>query len=133
MVCGDYNPTESGFTEHMVKLKTGLTQMVKVKTRDTGIIDWVLTNRPKIFFDLKQLPKLGTSDHYTVLVDPVPGDRSANLEKVPAVYKCDFGRWACTFDWSSIINLPTAQAKCDALYSTLESATDAFLPVTKVR
>ena len=44
---------------------TGLTQIIKVLTRDSGILDWCLTNRPKTMSEPKQLPKVGRSDHYS--------------------------------------------------------------------
>ena len=37
-----------------------LTQIVKTCTRDSGILDWCLTNKPKIM----SLPKIDSSDHY---------------------------------------------------------------------
>ena len=41
-----------------------LTQIVKTLTTDSGILDWCLTNKPKIM----SLPKIGSSDHYCFVV-----------------------------------------------------------------
>ena len=54
----------------MVRQRTSLTQVVNVKTCDTGILDWTLTNRPKVFAQLIQLPKIDLSDRYAVLIKP---------------------------------------------------------------
>ena len=45
LVSGDFNPTSTGITELTTKRVTGLTQIIKVLTRDTGTLDWCLTNR----------------------------------------------------------------------------------------
>ena len=52
VIAGDFNPTSTG-----LKLKdlTQFKQIVKFNTRDTGTLDWFLTNRPAIFQSF-QLP-----------------------------------------------------------------------------
>lgn len=70
VVCGDFNPTSTGITEQQTKNSTGLSQLIKILTRDTGTLEWCLSNRPKLFAPPLQLPKLGTSDHFTVMIKP---------------------------------------------------------------
>ena len=70
LVSGDFNPTSTGITELTTKRVTGLTQIIKVLTKDTGTLDWCLTNRSKLMASPKQLPKLGKSDHYSVFIFP---------------------------------------------------------------
>ena len=41
-----FNPISTGLKPNYVTYKTGLMQIVKVLTRDTGTLDWVLTNKP---------------------------------------------------------------------------------------
>jgi len=105
VVCADFNPLSTGITEQQTKLSTGLVQLIKVLTLDTGTLDWCLTNRPKLFSPPKQLPKIGTSDHYIVLILP----RSESSEKsssVSSLLKRDltpskvdgFGRWITQHD-----------------------------------
>ena len=48
-ITGPLNATSTGLNEHFVKHKTGLTQIIRVLTRDTGVLDWFLTNKPKFF------------------------------------------------------------------------------------
>ena len=69
-VCGDFNPTSTGITEQQTKNSTGLSQLIKILTRDTGTPERCLSNRPKLFAPPLQLPKLGTSDHFTVMIKP---------------------------------------------------------------
>ena len=71
LVCGDLNPTSTRITEPSTKRVTGLSQIIKVPTRDTGTLDWFLTNRLRLMASPRQLPKLGKSDHYTVLIHSV--------------------------------------------------------------
>ena len=70
VINGNFNPTTTGISERSIKLRTGLSQIMKVLTWDTGTLDWCLTNKPKLFRDPEQLPKIGRSDHYTVLIKP---------------------------------------------------------------
>ena len=69
-ICGDFNHTSTRITELAVKRATGLIQIVKVNTRDSGTFDWCLTNHPKLMDCPKQLPKLGSVDHDTLLIHP---------------------------------------------------------------
>ena len=79
-VVGDFKPNSTNISPAPFKRMCGLTQIVKVFTRDTGILDWCLTNSPKVFSSPKQLPKIGASDHYSVLVAPViPSSRPSKL------------------------------------------------------
>lgn len=70
-ICGDCNPTSTCITELAVKRATGLSQIVKVNTIDSGTLDWCLTNHPKLMDCPKRLPKLGSTDHYTFLIHPL--------------------------------------------------------------
>ena len=67
-IIGDFNPNSTNISSPIFKRMTGLTQIIKVLTRDSGILDWCLTNRPKTMSEPKQLPKVGRSDHYCVLI-----------------------------------------------------------------
>ena len=57
-VTGDFNPASTNISPVVFKRMSGLTQIVKVLTRDTGTLDWCLTNSPKCLSDPKQLPKI---------------------------------------------------------------------------
>ena len=65
---GDFNPASTGLSLHETTRITNLSQIIKVLTRDSGILDWCLTNRANLSTSPKQLPKLGTSDHYTISI-----------------------------------------------------------------
>ena len=64
-ITGDFNPTSTNFSPAVLK------RSCVWLTRDTGILDWYLTNHPKLLNEPKQLPKLGSSDHYCVLVQKI--------------------------------------------------------------
>ena len=87
-ICGDFNPTSMRITELAVKRATGLSQIVKVNTRDSRTLDWCLTNLPKLMDCPKQLPKLGSNDHYTVLIHPPQSSSTSKNTKI-AVRRCD--------------------------------------------
>ena len=66
ILTGDFNPTSTGLRSDSISRPNHLKQLVKFKTRDSGILDWFFTNRPHTF-NLHQSPKLSASDHYTIL------------------------------------------------------------------
>ena len=70
VLTGDFNPTSTGFRAEYITRVNQLKQLVTFKTRDTGILDWFFTHRSKLF-TISQLPKVGSSDHYTILPKPV--------------------------------------------------------------
>ncbi|KXJ18373.1 hypothetical protein AC249_AIPGENE28126 [Exaiptasia diaphana] len=69
ILTGEFNPTSTGFSHDSISRANHLKQLVKFFTRDSGVLDWLLTNRPN-HFELQRLPKVGTSDHYTILAKP---------------------------------------------------------------
>ena len=68
ILTGDFNPTSTGLYSDSIARPNHLKQLVQFNTRDSGILDWFFTNRPHTF-NLQRLPKLGASDHYTVLAN----------------------------------------------------------------
>ena len=47
ILTGDFNPTSTGFNQKYITQVNSLKQLVTFKTRDSGILDWLFTNRPK--------------------------------------------------------------------------------------
>lgn len=80
MLTGDFNPTSTSFKQKYITLVNNLKQLVTFKTRDSGILDWLFTNRPKLF-SVTQLPKIGSSDHYSILAKPVLGAETKLISK----------------------------------------------------
>ena len=60
LITGDFNPASTGLSLHETTCITNLSQIIKALTRDSGILDWCLTNRANLFTSPKQLLKLGT-------------------------------------------------------------------------
>lgn len=82
IITGDFNPTSTEFNVKDLTHANNIKKMVKFKTRDSGTLDWFLTNMPNLF-DLSQLPKIGASDHFTILARPVtPSLNSRTNRKV---------------------------------------------------
>jgi hypothetical protein len=55
-----------------------LTQLVIVPTRRNNILDWCLVNKPKFFDEPAQLPNIGSSDHFSILIIPSALIKSRN-------------------------------------------------------
>lgn len=139
LITGDFNPNSTGFSEKQIKAMTGLKQIITVKTRDTGILDWCLTNKPKLFDKPLQLPKIGQSDHYTVLIKPV--FPSLNIKSNRSMYKRDMreskirtlGQWITEQNWSEVTTMKNCEDKYAEFYKILRDAIDKFLPVISTK
>ena len=77
-----------------------LKQLISFKTRDSAILDWLLTNKPKMFEVSKfRLPKVGSSDHYTMLAKPnivISSKQTITKIRIRDMRNyawCAFGRW----------------------------------------
>ena len=80
ILTGDFCPTWTGFKQKYITQVNNLKQLVTFKTRDSGILDWLFTNRPKLFTAIQQ-PKIASSDHYTILAKPVLGGETKLISK----------------------------------------------------
>ena len=118
LITGDFNPNSTGFQAKHIAQVNHLKQLVTFKTRDSGILDWYFTNRPKLF-TVSQLPKVGSSDHYTILAKPVTAPASrpvVNKVKIRDMHMRDsawraLGRWITQKDWTPNLNAPSYRVK----------------------
>ena len=115
-----------------------LKQLVSFKTCDTGTLDWFFTNRPKLF-TLSQLPKVGSSDHYTILAKPVSAPLTTHTtEKIVVRDMRDsawraLGRWITQKDWTPILNASSCEQKFQLFMSELDDAICMFLPQKTIK
>ena len=98
IVTGDFNPTSTGLDPKSVCIPNHLTQLVTFYTRDTGILDWFCTNMPHLFH-LQRLPKVATSDHYTILARPLvtPTPKEDSIRRI-RIRKCRASNCAQKFE-----------------------------------
>ena len=80
IITGDFNPNSTCLQPNEIAVPNNLKQLVKLKTRDSGILDWMFVNKPKMF-NLTRLPKIGSSDHYTILTKPKPKPKAKSVIK----------------------------------------------------
>ena len=59
-----------------------------------------------------QLPKIGSGDHNSLLINPVNGNQSSNVRAKSKILRNtrvsrlrDFGAWITTYHWSAVINI----------------------------
>ena len=123
IVTGDFNPSSPGLKLKDLTHTNNLTQMVNFTTRDSGILDWFLTNRPD-FFTLSQLPKIGQSDHYSVLArSSVASTKTNYIRKIKTRDMRDsvlrpFGRWMIEKNWSNVYNAETCEENSRLSWAT---------------
>ena len=136
LLTGDFNPTSTGLDHKSTCIPNNLKQLVSFKTRDTGILDWYCTNRSQLY-ELKRLPKLASSDHYTVLACPnTPSPKQDSLCKVKirqsrASNWRDFGTWITARDWSELFS--TCAQKYHIISQELDSVMDIYFPWKSVK
>ncbi|KXJ07090.1 hypothetical protein AC249_AIPGENE28138 [Exaiptasia diaphana] len=135
---GDFNPNATGLCPKDITQTNTLKQLVNFKTRDTGTLDWFLTNRPTLF-SLSQLPKIGSSDHYTILAKPTTlRPTKSTIIKFKTRDTRDsawraFGRWITHMSWERVLKAPTSEGKYSIFMSELYEAMNTFLPERSVK
>ena len=133
-VTGDFNPASTNISSAVFKRMSGLTQIAKVLTLGSGTLDWCLTNSLKCISNPKQLPRIGRSDHYCVLVQQVPstqkkGKRSIIKRDTRDSALRGFGRWITSFSWDEVFSLDRCEEKFDLFYRIMSDAVNRFLPL----
>ena len=133
VLTGDFNPTSTGSQAKYIAGVNPLKQLVSFKTRDTGTLDWFFTNRLKLL-TLSQLPKVGSSHHYTILAKPVSApitthttEKSVVRDMRDSAWRA-LGRWITQKDWTPILNASSCEQKFQLLMSELDGAISIFLP-----
>ena len=136
LVTGDFNFRSTGLDANHIKRITGLSQIIKVATRADAILDWCLTNSRDNIFQSIQLPPIGTSDHYTILLKAQ--DPPSKPDNSP-IWKSDlrdssirpFGRYIASFDWSAIFNIHDCDIKYEKFNDTMSAIIDKFFPLER--
>ena len=117
IITGDFNPTTTGLKAKDITQRNHLKQLVTFKTTDFGSLDWFMTNRPKLF-TMSQLPKIASSDRYTILAKPIN-----SLKHKPVINKIEsrdmrdsewraLRRWMTEKDWNIVLLLHCRRQAC---------------------
>ncbi len=108
VLTGDFNPNSTNISLSTLARSCGLTQLVKVPARGNNILDWCLVNKPKLFDEPVQLPNIGSSDHFSILINPsapnpVIRERHVYKREMKDGNVRAFGRWICNDPWRSVL------------------------------
>lgn len=135
IITGDFNPSGTNLKVSKLTGKLGLSQIIKVKTRDSGVLDLCLVNKPKLFQKPRQLPKIGSSDHYAIIIDPVVNVRRKLTIHQPNYQQemkesniRDFGQWITVKNWNDVLELEDCEEKYTVFMTTLSNAIKTFFP-----
>ena len=136
VLTGDFNPNSTNISLSTLARGCGLTQLVKVPTRGNNILDWCLVNKPKLFDEPVQLPNIGSSDHFSILINPSAPN---SIIRERHVYKREmkdsnvraFGRWICNDPWSGVFNEDDCQDKFNIFYELIMDAINSYFPLKK--
>ncbi len=138
LLTGDFNPTSTGFKMKYITQTNNLKQLISFKTRDSAVLDWLLTNRPKMF-EVSRLPKVGSSDHYTILAKPniaIPPKQTITKITIRDMRNSAwnaFGRWITEKNWSSVLSENSSKDKFDLFMSELNRAINTYLPPKMIK
>ena len=93
-------------------------------------------NKPKLFDEPVQLPYIGSSDHFSILINPsAPNSiirerhvykREMKDSNVPA-----FGRWICNDPWSGVFNEDDCQDNFNIFFELIMDAINSYFPLKK--
>ena len=107
IVVGDFNSTSTGLRLNNFTRPNNVKQLVNFKTRDSATLDWFLTRKPKLF-QISQLPKLATTDHYMILAQPTLSTSTPSRSRKVKVRDLrdsawrTFVRWLTMKDWLQV-------------------------------
>lgn len=107
IVVGDFNSTSTGLRLNNFTWPNNVKQLVNFKTRDSATLDWFLTSKPKLF-QISQLPKLDTTDHYMILAQPTLSTSTPSQSRKVKVRDLrdsawrTFVRWLTMKDWLQV-------------------------------
>ena len=101
-------------------------QHVKVATRGNNVLDWCLVNKPKEFAEPVQLPNIGSSDHFAVLINQIDVNPKTKTSSIPT-YRREmkdsnmraFGRWICNKSWSEVLSSNNCENKFNLFYKEI--------------
>ena len=131
IITGDFNHHTTGFKLKDIFQGNHLKQLVTFKTRDSDTLDWLFTNRPKLL-SVSQLPKVASSDYYTILARPmISSEHKPVLKKIESRDMREWsvlGRSMTEKDWYSVLNAESCEDKFRLFMMELTSAMDSFLP-----
>ncbi|CAB4023227.1 RNA-directed DNA polymerase from mobile element jockey, partial [Paramuricea clavata] len=139
LITGDFNFRSTGLDANHLKRIAGLTQIVKVATRADVTLDWCLTNsKVDNIYESIQLPPIGTSDHYTILMKAQPSPSKPDNSHI---WKRDlrdsrirpFGRYITTFDWSPILDIHDCDTKYEKFNDTMTVMIEKFFPLERIK
>ena len=129
LVKGDFNFRSMGFDANHA-----------IATGGDVILGWCLSSSKDSSLQSVQLPSIGTSDHYTILMK---GQAPLIKPDNSPICKRDlrdsrirpFGRHITAFDWTPILNIHDYDAKYEKFNNTMTAMIDNFFPLerTKVR
>ena len=141
-ILGDFNKLDASD----LTLHHNLKQVVECTTRESSILDLIVTNISKYYYSPVQNAPLGTSDHNIITWVPLSKDsRNHDLGDFPPKKKCAmklfpkssidaFGRWTYRHSWfSDLAESPSPDEMAESLTSDLKSAIDLFFPTKTVR
>lgn len=141
MVTGDFNPVSTGFSDKRIKQLTGLTQIINIATRQNSILDWCLTNKKDLDFQIIPLPPVGSSDHNSILIKSClfreskpPNDRVLKRDLRDSNVR-PFGQWITCFNWSDVFEIHDCNLKFAKFNDILSDKIDYYFPLnlTNVR
>ena len=124
-------------------VKHGYSQLITEPTRDSKILDVLLSNEPISISDVSVLAPFSNSDHsqvgFRVFVEPVAVKSTSTVsESISRCWKsADFdgmSRYLSMIDWDSLFTVNfTADSIWNAFCNTLNDAIDMFVPVKNMR
>ena len=138
IITGDFNPSSTGLKLKDLTQTNHLKQLVTFRTRDSGILDWFLTSRPRLF-ELFQLPKIASSDHYTILAKPhLISKKNQVTKKVISRDMRDsawraFARWITQKDWNPVLTASSCEDKFQLFIRELKKGIDCYLPQRTIK
>ena len=89
----------------------------------------------------KQLPRIGTSDHYAILIQLTANPQLKSNNQKPVQYRrkiresniSEFGRWTTGHNWKALYKLDNCEEKYDLFLMLISNAIEKQFPLKKCK
>ncbi|XP_033096907.1 uncharacterized protein LOC117101127 [Anneissia japonica] len=134
-IVGDFNHLDLNCV-----LSSSIKQVVNKPTRDSSILDKILTNVGSKYLRPVILPPIGLSDHNCVLFKPKVTATKSNVIRIKHIVRPmpdsklrAYGQWLVDYEWMEVYNENNMQTMCSNFYQTLHESIDKYFPKRVVK
>jgi hypothetical protein len=139
IAAGDFNPASNGFSTNIINRQCHLKQVIKEPTRNSTILDLMLTDIHKFYQVPLVLAPIGTSDHCTIIwslqeqMKHKQKSKWINVRPLKSSLLQAFEQNISEYNWSPVLNASCINDKVSKFLEITTEMVEAFFPLKSVK